>query len=263
MAICKILMCSPKYYGIKYSINPWMNLENQSNYSKSKKQWDNLYETIISTGAEVELVEPQEDVPDIVFTANAAVIHENKCVISNFKFDQRKKEEEIYEEKLGKFYETVRLPRSVNFEGAGDALFLNETLVAAHGFRTSIESLFKLDRILDLSSLKVKLMNPYFYHLDTCFCPLKEGKALYYPKAFHRDSINDLNENFDMIPVCEDDAKKFACNSVVIGDNVIIPAGCCETERILKKIGFNVVSCDMSEFLKAGGACKCLTLMMN
>ena len=258
----KILMCKPTHYGIKYSINPWMNLENQSDYSKSQKQWQKLHDTILSTGAEIEHVEPHSDVPDIVFTANAALIYENKCIISNFKFDERKKEEKFYEEKLGEYYDIVRLPRELNFEGAGDALFSENKLIMAHGFRTSIDSLHAIDEVLELDSIKVKLIDPYFYHLDTCFCPLEKNKAIYFPKAFHRDSVKALNENMDMIPVPENDAKKFACNAVVIGNYVIIPEGCDETKRLLERMNFNVLCCDMSEFLKAGGACKCLTLMM-
>ena len=173
-------MCKPTHYGIKYSINPWMNLENQSDYSKSQKQWQKLHDTILSTGAEIEHVEPHSDVPDIVFTANAALIYENKCIISNFKFDERKKEEKFYEEKLGEYYDIVRLPRELNFEGAGDALFSENKLIMAHGFRTSIDSLHAIDEVLELDSIKVKLIDPYFYHLDTCFCPLEKNKAIYF-----------------------------------------------------------------------------------
>jgi N-dimethylarginine dimethylaminohydrolase len=32
--------------------------------------------------------------------------------------------------------------------------------------------------------LPLELVNPRFYHLDTCFCPLAPGEALYYPDAF-------------------------------------------------------------------------------
>ena len=262
MANYKVLMCKPTYYDIKYSINPWMNLKNKSDHSKAEKQWEALRDAILSTGAEVEYVEPHPDVPDIVFTANASLIYNKKCIISNFKFEERKKEEKLYEDKLSEYYEIVRLSKDLNFEGAGDALFSEDLLISAYGFRTSVDSLNKIDEILELDSLKVNLIDPYFYHLDTCFCPLKKNEAIYFPKAFHRDSVKNLNDKLDMIPIIESDAKKFACNAVIIDNDVIMPEGCDETKRLLEKRNFNVLSCDMSEFIKAGGACKCLTLMM-
>ena len=32
--------------------------------------------------------------------------------------------------------------------------------------------------------LPLELVDPRFYHLDTCFCPLAPGVAIYYPGAF-------------------------------------------------------------------------------
>ena len=37
---------------------------------------------------------------------------------------------------------------------------------------------------LDCLVVSVELVDPRFYHLDTCFCPLGPGQALHYPAAF-------------------------------------------------------------------------------
>jgi len=63
--------------------------------------------------------------------------------------------------------------------------------------------------------------------------------------------------------VPENEAKHFACNAVVLGKHVIMPANCPETKNHLEHKGFTVFECDMSEFIKAGGACKCLTLLLD
>ena len=33
-------------------------------------------------------------------------------------------------------------------------------------------------------ALPLELVDPRFYHLDTCFCPVAPGVAIYYPGAF-------------------------------------------------------------------------------
>lgn len=62
------------------------------------------------------------------------------------------------------------------------------------------------------------------------------------------------------LQVPEREAAKFACNSVVVGKNVVMPSGNDETTRILTERGFTVHAVDMSEFMKSGGAAKCCTL---
>ena len=69
-----ILMCPPKYYGIEYEINPWMDRTRVVDTRLAAKQWDTLHALILECGAQIELAEPVEGLPDMVFTANAALI---------------------------------------------------------------------------------------------------------------------------------------------------------------------------------------------
>jgi N-dimethylarginine dimethylaminohydrolase len=64
--------------------------------------------------------------------------------------------------------------------------------------------------------------------------------------------------------VLDDDAVfAFACNSVVVGSTVVMPTCPVDVGRQLEAWGFDVVVLDMSEFQKAGGACRCLTLALD
>ncbi|KHJ80588.1 hypothetical protein OESDEN_19735 [Oesophagostomum dentatum] len=86
---------------------------------------------------------------------------------------------------------------------------------------------------------------------------------MYFPGAFTEIGRNNLGNFLELIPVPEEDAKKFACNAVVIGKNVILNVGCNTIAKELEKRGFKVHFCDMSEYLKSGGSCKCLTLRLD
>ena len=256
-------MCRPSHYNICYTINPWMDITNEAEYLPSQNEWQTLHHTIIRLGGWVEYVDPQPGFPDMVFTANAGLIYKNKCVVSNFKFFERQGEEVHYRHHLGQFYETLRLSKELHFEGAGDALFAGDVLFAGYGFRSDIEAIDEVADMLDVNEVvKCQLIDSRFYHLDTCFCPLNDKQAIYFPGAFPNETIEIMKDHLEMIEVLEEDAVKFACNAVVLGENIIIPEGCENTKRLLQDLGFDVYSCRMNEYIKAGGACKCLTLQL-
>ena len=252
----KFLMCEPKYYEVDYEINDWMHTENQPDLDLANKQWHALKDKMTSLRCKIDLIEPQPDVPDMVFTANAGMFSSgDEFILSNFKYEERKEEEIHFEKHLSNRYKIYKTKNE--FEGAGDALYLNRMLVCAHGFRSKIESYS--EEHFPKSLTIVKLIDSRFYHLDTCFCPLKGGQFMYYPGAIEGvERIKLISSKAIEIP--EEDAVKFACNAVCVGKDVILPEGANETIKILEKHGYTCHPVDMSEFIKAGGACKCLTL---
>ena len=252
-------MCKPQHYGINYSINPWMDVNNGADYNKSIQQWNDLEAKIKELGATVKLVEPAEDLPDMVFTANAALILKNgNAIVSHFAHKERAKEEEHFTKWfVDNGYKVHHT--SIIFEGAGDALFFGDILIGGHGFRSDVTFYEEIS----ISYATVRLVDPYFYHLDTCFCPLEGTDYMIWPGAF--DGIT--NQFFKLlkgneISVPENEARQFACNAVRIGRNVILPEGCPVTMQMLCDKGYIPHPLDMSEYIKSGGACKCLTLVI-
>lgn len=257
-------MCQPTFFTVSYEINPWMkNQINTVDHAKAVTQWQQLKKTIESCGATVVEITPQPQLPDMVFTANAALIYHNKAYPASFAFKERQGERPYFMNWLTQQGLTlIDAPgEKPHFEGAGDALFAGDTLFAATGFRTEKAAYAVAEQLGDnITIVPCTLVDPYFYHLDTCFCPLNETQALWWPEAFDAPSQKRLQQHIDCIAVSETDAKHFACNAVVINQQVILPAHCNTTATTLESLGFVVHHCDMSEYLKAGGACKCLTL---
>lgn len=261
----KILMCPPDFYGIKYEINPWMNVEIQSNQEKAVKQWNDLYKILKEDlNVDIKLIEPKEDVPDMVFTANAAVMYGKKAIISKFKFPQRKPEEKYFADWFNdNGYEVITLPDGMAFEGAGDALYLDEILYSGYIPRSDIASHTYISGLLKIPVVSLELSNPNFYHLDTCFCPLENGYLIYYPGAFDKYANivieNNVSEEKRII-VDDEEASYFTCNAVNIGKNVVTNITTKRFSDLLAQKGFNHIQTDLSEYMKAGGAAKCLTL---
>jgi N-dimethylarginine dimethylaminohydrolase len=256
-------MVKPDYYEISYSINPWMKINKNSIKQKAVNQWGNLRKTIESLGWKVDTISAQEKLPDMVFTANAGLIYKNRAVVSNFKHKERKPEAKFFEAYLKNNYEVLKLSSMNYFEGSGDALFAGDVLFAGYGFRSKRNSYWQIEEFLELKQIIFcKLIDPYFYHLDTCFCPLNNNKAIFYKKAFDDNSIEEMEGQLELFDIPQKEAKKFACNAVVLDKNVIIPSGCPQTELILQKLGFKVYSCNISEYIKSGGGGRCLTLKL-
>ncbi|HEX9145716.1 MAG TPA: hypothetical protein VGA09_15690, partial [Candidatus Binatia bacterium] len=55
---------------------------------------------------------------------------------------------------------------------------------AGYHIRSDITAHHKVAEIIGQEILSLELTNNWFYHLDTCFCPLGEEQALFYPAAF-------------------------------------------------------------------------------
>ncbi|VDM84540.1 unnamed protein product [Strongylus vulgaris] len=90
----RILMCRPTYFQLSYSINPWMDMRRGVNRPKAMEQWETLKRTLEDCGAQVEVMEADgaESYPDMVFSANAAVIKGNRAYLANFTHPERKGE---------------------------------------------------------------------------------------------------------------------------------------------------------------------------
>ncbi len=265
----RFLMCAPDHYDVDYVINPWMEGNvHKSSRDRAVEQWQGLYH-ILKDRAVVDLVKAQPGVPDMVFTANAGLVLGNEVVLSRFFHKERQGEEPFFKQWFAEQGFTVHeLPKDLPFEGAGDALLDREGrwLWAGYGFRSELDSHPYLAKWLDIEVLSLRLMDERFYHLDTCFCPLTDGYLLYYPPAFDSYS-NRLIElrvpEEKRIIVDEKDAVNFACNAVNVNRIVIMNKATDGLRQQLKAAGFEVLETPLTEFLKAGGAAKCLTLRVT
>jgi N-dimethylarginine dimethylaminohydrolase len=260
-----VLMCRPDHYGIEYEINPWMHVAVQVDHGLAQAQWDALHRTYLDLGLEIELAEPVAGLPDMVFTANAAVLWDGRAVISNFHHAERAGEEPHWRRELEALgFEVHELPRSLSFEGAGDALFVGDRLFCGSGFRTDRESHRPVARILEVEVVSLELIDSRFYHLDTCFCPLDATTVLAAPDAFSEVSARLIRELIpNLIEVSVEVAAGFACNAMPIGAHVVSSLTIAQLAEPLQAAGFTTLPLPMGEFLKAGGGVRCLSLPLG
>jgi N-dimethylarginine dimethylaminohydrolase len=258
------LLCPAAFFDVKYEINPWMSIAHTPQHTRARRQWQTLHHTLLRLGAWVEYVEPHRDCPDMVFTANAGLNRGKQVVLSRFRHKERQLEAPYFKQWFEDHGYHVVEVHSGSFEGEGDALFAAEKLFCGWGFRSDREAYAEVQQALSIKELVYcRLVDPRFYHLDTCFCPLDSKRALFYPPAFDEESKKSMESHIELFPVTAEDAARFACNAVVLGRSVVLPSGCAETQNTLRKLGYESHPVELDEFLKAGGSAKCLTMRIS
>lgn len=261
-----VLMVPPTYYEVVYEINPWMSRARPASQPRASAQWLALVQVLEQEmDAGVLRAEAAPDLPDMVFTANAGLVYGEQVVLSRFRHPQRVGEAPRFRawfEEHG--FEVLDLPPGLCFEGEGDALFLGDTLFAGYHWRSDAASHRHLGEMLGRRVLSLQLTDPHFYHLDTCFCPLDAETVAFYPGAFDEYALRVIEANVPrVIRVEPEEARRFACNALVLGTHVALNAGCPRFEAQLREAGFVPHTVPLDEFLKAGGSAKCLTLHLD
>jgi N-dimethylarginine dimethylaminohydrolase len=262
----QILMCAPDHFSVDYVINPWMeNQIGRTDRRLAREQWDNL-RSHLAANATLDFVAPADGLPDMAFTANAGLVIGRAAAVARFHAKERQPEERLFREWFeARGFTVASWPKDIAFEGAGDALpdRARHLIWCGHGWRSHALAAPTLAQIFDRETIGLRLVDPRFYHLDTCFCPLSGGWLLYYPAAFDEASREKIAARVPAelrIAVDEIDAMGFACNAVEAGGRIFMNACSPALRARLLKAGFLPVVTPLSEFLKAGGGAKCLTL---
>lgn len=265
-----LLMCPPDHFTVNYSINPWMEgEEGEVSLARAKEQWAAL-RGVLADIAEVELIAPVPKLPDMVFTANAGAVYQQCAIISRFKPPQRRGEEPHFRNWFeARGFRVLPWPEELVFEGAGDALCdrAERWVWAGYGQRTDraahelLKSLYS-----DREIISLHLVDPFYYHIDTCMAPLEDGYLMYYPGAFDKDGRAEIERRVPAarrIAVTSEEAEQFACNAVSLGGHVVMNRPSARLRGVLTDAGFEVVPVDLAEFIKSGGSAKCLVLRLD
>ena len=275
----RFLMCGPEHFGVTYTINPWMDpsswaREDRSLVSASRREWAALYRVLRSQGAAIELVPPAAGLPDLVFTANAAVVLDRKALLARFRHPERQRESAHFEAAFlrlqahGLIDSVRKLPDNLVLEGAGDCVW-DETrnlFWMGYGPRSDAAAGDAVRDVFGADVVALELADPRFYHLDTAFCPLTRGEVLIVPGAFTpagKAAIRERIPASQQVEVGSEDACGFAANAVCLGDTIVM-SRCGERLRgELAERGYGVVTTPLTAFLRSGGAAFCLTLRLD
>src|SRR5258708_938685 len=205
-----LLMCEPAHFGVTYAINPWMDpaswaRDDRALVASARREWSAYRRVLERLGAAIELIPATPGLPDLVFTANAALVLDRTALLARFRHPERRAEESHNRA----FFESLRsrgwidsiadTPDDLHFEGAGDALWdsTRKLVWTGWGQRSSRSMAGVIAGIYSIPTVALELIDPRFYHLDTCLCVLSGGDILYYPGAFSKQSREAILDRGD------------------------------------------------------------------
>jgi len=272
----RVLMASPAYFDVEYVINPHM----EGNVGRvdrrlARRQWDGVKAAYEEAGLRVEVIPGAPLLPDMVFTANQSfpMVREDgsRAVVLSVMHSARRQAEVLHFEAWyhARGFGIVHLDdrEIADFEGMGDALWHpgRRFLYGGYGFRSSLPAYDALSSLTGAAVAAVRLLDPRFYHLDTCLAPLTERAALYVEEAFDADGLALLRGCFPellRVPLAEAE-RGLACNGhSPDGRRFIVQSGNPETAATARAAGLDVVEVDTSEYLKSGGSVFCMKMMV-
>jgi N-dimethylarginine dimethylaminohydrolase len=274
----RFLMCPPQHFAVTYSINPWMKPDAWLDgaaplHALATRQWQALHETL-SRHASVELVTPAENLPDLVFTANAAVVLDRKALLARFRHAERQGEQPVFAAAFnalaarGLLADVVEMPQGVSLEGAGDCIYdaARGLFWMGSGFRSDPAAARVVEETFGLPCVPLALADPRYYHLDTALCALPCGAVMYFPGAFTREARAEIEARVapaQRIALSEDDAAHFAANAVCVGRVIVLSRASDALKLALAARGYAVVERPLDAFLRSGGSACCLTLRLD
>jgi N-dimethylarginine dimethylaminohydrolase len=275
----RYLMCRPQYFAVTYSINPWMNPQAWAEcgavlHAVATRQWADFHRTLLENGAVIETIEPRPELPDLVFTANAAVVLDRKALLAHFRHRERQREHPVTAEAFrglkarGIIDEIVEMPEDIAIEGAGDCIWdrTRGLFWLGCGFRSEPVAARVIEEYFGVRCVPLALADPSFYHLDTAFCALPRGEVIYFPGAFTPAALETIHSYIapdECIALERADATDFAANAVCLGRTVVLSSCSVALRRRLERHGYMIVKTPLQAFQRSGGSACCLTLRLD
>jgi arginine dihydrolase len=297
-----ILMGDPRYFSVRGGANPHtrnvVGMRKIVNADRARQQWHAMAKALIEHGAEVLIVEPHEQLPGIVYPANAGFLYPLERVPADLKtfylanlLPTRAPEREVYQTFIRSLGFATRDVQA-RFEGEADFIPAGAYLLFTHGrierqrfvlnfglppwkriygFRSDLDALSELTKIAaDRNIVPLELRLEEYYHGDTVLCSFgrKREFLLAYMEGLAPASQGSLQKAFNanLIVLSAADAALYAANSFQLEYNdklyFFMPQGVSDSLcRQIQERGVEPVLIDVSEFLaKGGGSIKCMIL---
>jgi len=277
-ASARFLMCRPEHFAVSYAINPWMDPQSWARDTRARAaaahEWADLHRKLGELGAVIELVPAASGLPDLVFTANAAVVLDRQVLLARFRHPERAQEQPHFEaafrslQARGLVDAVRKLPGTVVLEGAGDCVWdaTRELFWLGYGQRSDAAARHSVEDMFGRDVVALELADPRFYHMDTALSPLPGGEVMYLPAAFTAAGCGEIRDRVAphlRIEIGLEDGCRLAANAVCL-DHTLVVSDCSERLRAqLEERGYRVVATPLPSFLRSGGSAFCLTLRLD
>jgi dimethylargininase len=209
------------------------------------------------SGAKVVTLDINRELPDCAFVEDTAIVLDEVAVLASMGVESRRAEPVAIESELRKHREVRRIELPAMIEG-GDVLRVGHTLLVGLSSRTNAAGMNAFQAIVrryDYELLSVPVRQ--CLHLKTACTALPDQRLLVNPDLLDLGALR----RFGLVHVPEDEP--WAANVALVGSNVCLAAEHQRTADMIRQLGFDVKTTDLSEFAKAEGGVTCLSILFR
>lgn len=208
-------------------------------------------------GFDVTCLPPNEDLPDSVFIEDPVVVLEELAVLTMPLSSSRKGEVPNIEATIGMFRRIERIAPPGTLEG-GDVLRVGKTLYVGLSGQTNHEGISQFKGFVEPYCYQVVPVRTHgALHLKTAVTALDNSTLLMNPQWIDATPLS----KFDILTVPEDEP--FGANVIVQGRRVLMHEGFVGTRSLVEARGFEVLTLNISEFLKAEAGLTCMSVLFE
>jgi len=224
-------------------------------YELACVQHQNYIEALSNCDIEVTVLDENNHYPDSVFIEDTALLTPNCAIVMNPGAESRRGEPKEVIPILRNYYSSIEFIESPGTAEGGDIMMVGSHYYIGISSRTNQEGAGQVIQILENSGLSGSMVHMQdMLHLKTGMAYLENNNLLATGEFV-------TNKDFDHYNILEIDEKEaYAANSIWINDHVLMPKGFPNTNNAIKKLGYEVIAVDTSEFMKLDGGVSCLSL---
>lgn len=284
------LMCPPFSYSTEVPNNIWMEEMDEEkrkpNARRALTQFFQVYRYLASE-ALVYLLPTRKDaaLQDQVFVANLGVVLEhgdfaNTVIVSNFTSEPRLGESQVG----SSFFRSMGFnvhQSPFKFEGDAELKHLHDNVyLGGYGIRSEQATYEWMEKSFDMTIVKVRMHDPYLYHLDCLVFPITNEKTMVCTELLDEEAVAELEKVTEIIDVSADDAYSGICNSVRVANTVVSASHVHELRRgtedyshevkknrrledIVAELALEVKYFNLSEYHKGGALLSCMVMHLN
>lgn len=266
------LLVDPAAFDVVDVKNPFMaGQAGAVDRDRARAEWEGLRDALVLLGLEVTVLPGEEGCEDMVFCANQTLVGPGAdggpvCVPARMRHASRRREVPgVVEHFRREGHRVARVvPEGTCFEGGGDVVWhptRRLLLGGSGGGRTDRAALAPVAGAFGCPLVALDLVDPRFYHLDTCLVPLDAETACVFAPALAPASLDLLRALFpDLVEVGEEEAvATMSLNAASYpGLGALVPRGGRTVVAAARRKGLDVAEVATGEFLKSGGSVFCM-----
>jgi len=222
--------------------------------AEARRQHAAYVAALCDFGVAVTELAADDAYPDCIFVEDHAVVHDGRALLTHSGHAGRRGEQPPVAAALGAALELVQMEPPAMLDG-GDVLQIGDCYLVGISTRTNPAGARALrDFVAPLPVHEVTIPDDQLHLKSVCTSP--DGGLLLAPDHALRDGTLERVAEVLRVPAAE----TYACNVLVFGSELLLPAGYPATHAILEQRGFQLHPLEMSQIRAADGSLTCLSV---